>query len=381
MGSCTFLLPSIAREAGSLSAMFAKSIAISALAAVAAAAPLSVLEPVSLVSAAVNPTNETHNSTVYWYRQEGRAGACGEKYEDSDKVVGLPYEFYSKFDSVSPYCGNWVEVTNPKNNVTVAAKVADASTLNDTLVVSVATWKALKGEDNLATSYVLWNFANSTASDEAQASASVSTADTIAWDGSEKQTGSAASATDTPDATDSQHEAPASATTAWSSSETSKPEPSSSSSSSSSSKKSSSSSKAATTSAKKTSSSSSSKQAEATQAAYDSGSSSSSSSSTSSSSSGRSGTATYFYQGGNPGNCGQYHSDSDYLVALQTSTYAGGSHCGQYITVSYGGKSIKALVADSCPSCGSSSDIDLSVAAFQALGSLSQGVLSVKWSF
>ena len=77
----------------------------------------------------------------------------------------------------------------------------------------------------------------------------------------------------------------------------------------------------------------------------------------------------------------QYHSDSDYLVALQTSTYAGGSHCGQYITVSYGGKSIKALVADSCPSCGSSSDIDLSVAAFQALGSLSQGVLSVKWSF
>ena len=309
--------------------MFAKSIAISALAAVAAAAPLSVLEPVSLVSAAVNPTNETHNSTVYWYRQEGRAGACGEKYEDSDKVVGLPYEFYSKFDSVSPYCGNWVEVTNPKNNVTVAAKVADASTLNDTLVVSVATWKALKGEDNLATSklrlgltpfmllltslaagYVLWNFANSTASDEAQASASVSTADTIAWDGSEKQTGSAASATDTPDATDSQHEAPASATTAWSSSETSKPEPSSSSSSSSSSKKSSSSSKAATTSAKKTSSSSSSKQAEATQAAYDSGSSSSSSSSTSSSSSGRSGTATYFYQGGNPGNCGQVSADA-----------------------------------------------------------------------
>merc|ERR1712093_463815 len=94
-----------------------------------------------------------------------------------------------------------------------------------------------------------------------------------------------------------------------------------------------------------------------------------------------SGQATYFYQGGNPGACGNYNQDSAYIVALDYRMYSGGSHCGQQVRINSGGRSITATVADLCPSCASSGSLDLSVAAFQALGSLGQGVLPISWSF
>lgn len=96
-----------------------------------------------------------------------------------------------------------------------------------------------------------------------------------------------------------------------------------------------------------------------------------------------SGQATYFYQGGNPGNCGSVNSDGTYLVALSLgSQYAGGSHCGQSvrITNTANGRTITAFVADSCPGCGYGS-LDLSVGAFQGLGDMSQGVLPISWSW
>ncbi|GAA5965843.1 hypothetical protein JCM8115_003023 [Rhodotorula mucilaginosa] len=96
------------------------------------------------------------------------------------------------------------------------------------------------------------------------------------------------------------------------------------------------------------------------------------------------GLATFFYQNGVAGNCGKVNSDDTLLVALPTATYAGGSHCGQYveITRSDTGKKIKALVADSCPTCNNDSCLDLSWGAFSALGGTqSMGVFDITWQF
>lgn len=63
------------------------------------------------------------------------------------------------------------------------------------------------------------------------------------------------------------------------------------------------------------------------------------------------GQATFFYQNGNAGACGGYHSDNTPLVALpaQYWNYNGGSqpseHCGSYIQVNRNGRTVNALVA------------------------------------
>jgi len=95
-----------------------------------------------------------------------------------------------------------------------------------------------------------------------------------------------------------------------------------------------------------------------------------------------SGTATYFYQNGNPGACGNYNKDSAYVIAVDSAMYKG-SQCGKKVKITNKstGKSITATVADMCPSCISSGSIDLSVGAFQALASLDQGVFPVSWQF
>ncbi|KAL7336400.1 hypothetical protein BJY59DRAFT_656399 [Rhodotorula toruloides] len=88
--------------------------------------------------------------------------------------------------------------------------------------------------------------------------------------------------------------------------------------------------------------------------------------------------STSLAENGVAGNCGQVNSDDSYIVALPTSTYAGGSHCGQSvkITRSDTGQSITAKVADSCPTCNNASCLDLSVGAYKALGGTdSMGVL------
>ncbi|BGP19044.1 hypothetical protein JCM10213_009246 [Rhodosporidiobolus nylandii] len=112
-------------------------------------------------------------------------------------------------------------------------------------------------------------------------------------------------------------------------------------------------------------------------------SSSGSSSSSSTSSSQYTGQATYFYQENTAGACGSTHSDTDYIVALQTSMYGSGSYCGKTlkITNTANSQSATATVADSCPGCSSSTSLDLSVGLFEALGDLDTGVLSIEWSF
>merc|ERR1712093_762127 len=73
-----------------------------------------------------------------------------------------------------------------------------------------------------------------------------------------------------------------------------------------------------------------------------------------------SGQATFFYQNGNPGACGNYNKDSAKVVALDYRMYSNGDHCGKTVN----GKSVVATVADMCPSCASSGSLDLSTGAF-----------------
>lgn len=95
-----------------------------------------------------------------------------------------------------------------------------------------------------------------------------------------------------------------------------------------------------------------------------------------------SGQATWFTQDGNAGSCGNYNSDYTNLVALSYSQVNGGAHCGQYVNIknTANGRTVTAIVADTCPGCGYGS-LDLSLGAFDALGSRDQGVLPISWSF
>ncbi|GAA5993026.1 hypothetical protein JCM5350_004905 [Sporobolomyces pararoseus] len=96
------------------------------------------------------------------------------------------------------------------------------------------------------------------------------------------------------------------------------------------------------------------------------------------------GIATFFWQNGVAGNCGKVNSDDTPLVALPTATYENGAHCGKYVTITRSdtGKSIQALVADSCPTCNNNACLDLSWGAFSALGGTqSMGVFDITWQF
>ena len=49
-------------------------------------------------------------------------------------------------------------------------------------------------------------------------------------------------------------------------------------------------------------------------------------------------------------NCGEYNSDSTYLIAVRPEWYKQGQNCGKMITVTAAnGKSISAPILDSCP--------------------------------
>ncbi|GAA6057914.1 hypothetical protein JCM3770_002202 [Rhodotorula araucariae] len=94
------------------------------------------------------------------------------------------------------------------------------------------------------------------------------------------------------------------------------------------------------------------------------------------------GKGTWFTQNGVAGSCGRKNSDSTLLVAMNTPQVSGGKYCGRYVTVTNtaNGKSVRALVADECPSCRYG-ELDLSTAAFKALASLDAGVIPIKWTW
>merc|ERR1712093_678267 len=92
-----------------------------------------------------------------------------------------------------------------------------------------------------------------------------------------------------------------------------------------------------------------------------------------------SGRATFYSQGGAAGSCGNYASDSDYVVAVNAAQMNSG-WCGKTVKVTNtaNGKSITATVADTCPGCGYGS-LDLSTGAFGAIGNYDTGVLPITW--
>ncbi|KAG7575390.1 hypothetical protein FFLO_00380 [Filobasidium floriforme] len=96
----------------------------------------------------------------------------------------------------------------------------------------------------------------------------------------------------------------------------------------------------------------------------------------------RTGRSTWFNVG--LGNCGWNSVDSDMVVAIGKGLYDrnNGNNCGQGVRIKANGKSVYAVVVDSCPSCGDS-DLDMSPAVFQALanGGLGDGVMEAKWNF
>ncbi|EMR70039.1 putative barwin-like endoglucanase protein [Eutypa lata UCREL1] len=104
-----------------------------------------------------------------------------------------------------------------------------------------------------------------------------------------------------------------------------------------------------------------------------------------------SGIATYYYQGGAAGSCGNYHADSDLIIALSPS-WDVASFCGRKIQITNAGGGqdnngagtvIQAVVQDTCPGCDQN-HLDLSTGAFEALtgGNLDPpGQFNINWNF
>ncbi|KAM0752405.1 barwin-like endoglucanase [Meredithblackwellia eburnea MCA 4105] len=326
--------------------MFA-ALPILALASVAVARPLNFAR-------AVDVNSTVFTSQTAWYYQNGNAGACGNYSSDADLVVGLPSEVYGDLGAVSPFCGKYVNVTNTANNITITAKVADASATDGLLTLSVASWKALKGDDQAFTAK--WLFVNATGLAVPSTTSTTYHYEPTTTSSEYKETTTYVAAAASPTTEEKK------TTTTW------QPEPTTTKPTTTWTPE------AATTTTYWTPTTTKTTQAyvapTTTQQQQSSG------------GGGQySGQATFYYQGGVAGSCGTVHGDYDYIVAMNTAQNPG-SHCWQYvqITNTQNGRSVRAQVVDTCPGCGYGS-LDLSVGAFNAIGDASQGVLPISWSF
>ncbi|KIM72472.1 hypothetical protein PILCRDRAFT_740461 [Piloderma croceum F 1598] len=102
------------------------------------------------------------------------------------------------------------------------------------------------------------------------------------------------------------------------------------------------------------------------------------------------GDVTYYTPG--LGACGQYNTDTDYIVAVAAGTfdnYPGATSnpnnnpiCGKQIKVNYQGKSVTVTVVDRCAGCAGAADLDLSPTAFSQLANESVGRLyNAEWDY
>ncbi|KAI7961017.1 hypothetical protein MJO28_001506 [Puccinia striiformis f. sp. tritici] len=93
-----------------------------------------------------------------------------------------------------------------------------------------------------------------------------------------------------------------------------------------------------------------------------------------------SGKGTWFIP--DTGACGDTNSKSDYIVAMNYAQYNNGSPCHKVVVIKNkaNNKVVKAKVTDECPGCPYGS-LDLSPAAFKALGNLDTGVLPISWDW
>jgi len=99
------------------------------------------------------------------------------------------------------------------------------------------------------------------------------------------------------------------------------------------------------------------------------------------------GVATFFYQNGQFGACGQKHQDTDFIAAIDGARYgnlgAVSSLCGKQvkITNTQNQKTVTVTIEDACPTCDNSNSIDLSVGAFEAISDLNTGEVPISWVF
>ncbi|KAH8922064.1 hypothetical protein BT69DRAFT_1320455 [Atractiella rhizophila] len=95
---------------------------------------------------------------------------------------------------------------------------------------------------------------------------------------------------------------------------------------------------------------------------------------------GDSGRATFYDVG--LGACGEYNSDSDFVVALNQGQYGSSNsvskYCFKYINIQYGGKSAKAQIVDCCPGCPWGA-LDMSPALFKHFANPDMGVFYMTW--
>lgn len=92
-----------------------------------------------------------------------------------------------------------------------------------------------------------------------------------------------------------------------------------------------------------------------------------------------SGQFTYYAVG--MGACGQQNSAGDFVVALNTPSWDGGSHCFEPVTITINGVTAQAQVVDRCESCGPG-DLDFSTGLFHFFGGTdAQGIMFGSWSF
>lgn len=91
--------------------------------------------------------------------------------------------------------------------------------------------------------------------------------------------------------------------------------------------------------------------------------------------------ATYYDVG--LGACGNYNSDSEWVVAMNHVEWDGGSPCGRMVQITAStGKTATAKVVDLCPGCGVGS-LDLSRPVFEAISNngLTPGVIPISWQY
>ncbi|KAG1757538.1 RlpA-like double-psi beta-barrel-protein domain-containing protein-containing protein [Suillus lakei] len=87
---------------------------------------------------------------------------------------------------------------------------------------------------------------------------------------------------------------------------------------------------------------------------------------------------TYFQDG--QGACGVFNGPNDFIVALNSCDFDGGSHCFQTITITVNGMSTQAQITDQCPGCPCGG-LDLSQGLFEFFAPTSVGELSGSWSY
>ncbi|GAA5910802.1 hypothetical protein JCM6882_003431 [Rhodosporidiobolus microsporus] len=291
---------------------------------------------------------EVHEGKAVYYSEVDWTGACGEEIKADSLTFGLPLSLYGDASAASPLCGAEVIVRNPDSGQKVTLHIA-APSENENAELPSAVYESLGGSLEEGEVAIQWRFVDG----------SVEKGEGGEGEGEESEWGNKEGGEGESEGTEGKEGDEGSEGdegTEWA--------------------------------------------AEPKQLSHTSNSSNDSSSSSASSSSGNGkvysgGSATYYYQKNNKGNCGTVSSDSALVVALPTSTYADGKWCGKTVKItrtadaasgsgSSGkkGQEVEAKVMDSCPSCENPNSLDLSVGAFKALGGTEkEGEFAIKWEF